>query len=229
MPRLNAIRGSVDAPARSQHTHPLTNPQLINSTNLSNNMSPNSPVTPTSPILITPTRPSNRSFPPVITITPATLSSFIIPSHSPTFPTKPIAPSTTTSSKPIQTPPTSTFDPTIDSATCSDHSLYSPLKRHLALLHPSTPSPIISYITHHLLSRSAPHGHTGSWTPLWALDGDLNLSTAGLGMEAGRGVRQRDGGKGKEVDMLVEEMYGVARRSWGLMQEGGKVEGLRED
>ncbi len=48
-------------------------------------------------------------------------------------------------------------------------------------------------------------------------------------MEAGRGVRQRDGGKGKEVDMLVEEMYGVARRSWGLMQEGGKVEGLRED
>ncbi len=47
----------------------------------------------------------------------------------------------------------------------------------------------------------------------------MDLSTAGLGMEAGKGCRQREGGRGKELDGRLEGMYDVARRSWGLLEE----------
>lgn len=170
-------------------------------------MSTPSPTSPTTPALITPINAHfSTSFPPVITITQATL---------PSSPYSPLSPSPIlTSAKPIPVPPTPASYP-IDSA----YSLYDPLRRHLALLHPTTPTQIVGFIANRLLSRDTPYGHGGPWTPLWALEGCVDLSTAGLGVEAGRGCRQREGGRGKEVDRVVEEMYSVARRSWGLLEE----------
>ena len=50
------------------------------------------------------------------------------------------------------------------------------------------------------------------------MDGCFDLSTAGLGVET-RGCKQKEGGRGREVDRKVEEMYTVARKSWGLLEE----------
>ena len=168
------------------------------------------PLTPTSPK----TASIRISSAPVVTITftPVTPASL----HSP-----PLTPSpTVVISKPIPVPevpdehvslPTFNFP-------YKPHSLHRPLKRHLHLVHPSTPPRMLSFIATRLLSRDRPFGHTGSWTPLWADGGCLDLSAAGVGREAGKGCCQREGGKGREVDRQVEGMYAVARQSWGLLE-----------
>ena len=143
---------------------------------------------------------------PVITITPATL---------PSPPLTPVFHIDTTPSKSIAVPPLPRESPA--NPENQPHSLYDPLRHHLTFLHPQTPSEVIRFIADRLLSQDKPEGHEGLWTPLWALDGCRDLSTAGLGLEAGRGCRQKEDGIGKEIDRTVDVMYNVARRSWYRM------------
>lgn len=103
------------------------------------------------------------------------------------------------------------------------HSLHSPLRRHLTFLHPSTPEHIITFVATRLLSRDRPYGFTaedesaygGEWQPVWAGCGDI--ATAGVGNEAAKGCQRIDG-EGKERDERLEWMYGVARRSYSLLE-----------
>ena len=157
---------------------------------------------------------------PPITITPATLlptppltpSSPLKFSKAPTIAHLPAVPT------PIQNPPAPDYFP------YDHHSLHAPLCRHLALIHPNTPKPIIQFIATRLLSTDRPHGHDGSWTPLW--DGCGDLSTAGVGLDAGKGCKQKDDGEGKEIDRKLESMYGVARKSWKVLESMGPGEDM---
>ncbi|GFZ48387.1 hypothetical protein JCM24511_06135 [Saitozyma sp. JCM 24511] len=103
------------------------------------------------------------------------------------------------------------------------HPLHSPLQRHLAFLHPNTPSHIRHFIATRLLSPDRPFGHAGSWEPVWKGIGDLQ--TAGVGFDEAKGTEQ--GGEGKRRDELLEEMYSVARKSWEMLEmrapNGGTV------
>lgn len=126
----------------------------------------------------------------------------------------------------------------------ADHHLHAPLAAHLTLLHPSTPKEVIHFCTTRLLSPERPHGFEDytayneeetnddgrervvcpevlkgkkewlDWKPVWEGVGDLTI--AGLGREAAKGCQQH--GPGKEVDERLEWMYGVSRRSWGLLE-----------
>lgn len=103
------------------------------------------------------------------------------------------------------------------------HSLHSPLRRHLTFLHPNTPEHIVAFVATRLLSRERPHGFSsedelaygGEWQPVWAGCGDI--ATAGVGNEAAKGCQRIDG-EGKERDERLEWMYGVARRSYALLE-----------
>jgi len=213
------VKVSIFQPPNLTTDHHTTTLGIRCHLNIMSFPSPPAPITPTTKRPISP-------LPPVITITPATLQ---------TLPTPPISPielsskeCTRTETIPIPMP----IPPPLPESekSSSPESLLDPLKRHLHLIHPSTPTSIISFIATRFLTHEKPLGHDGSWTPLWALDGYVDLSTAGLGQEAGRGCRQKDGGKGREMDRRVEEMYEVARRSWGLMgKEVGELTGEGED
>jgi hypothetical protein len=95
------------------------------------------------------------------------------------------------------------------------HSLHEPLRRHLALLHPATPPQIRHFIATRLLSHDRPYGHEGKWEPIWYGTGDI--ATAGVGYDAVKGLEQK--GEGRRRDERLEQMYAVARRSWGLLAE----------
>jgi hypothetical protein len=145
-----------------------------------------------------------KHLPPVITITPATLQFPLTPPLTPTTsPTKSSHPHP----KPILTP----AEPYSD----TPHPLHEPLKLHLALLHPQTPEPIISFIATRLLSRDRPYGHQGEWSPIG--DGHGDLITAGVGYEAGKRCERREG-KGKGFNEELEWMYHVARMSYRLLE-----------
>ena len=142
--------------------------------------------------------------PPVITITPATL---VYPPSPPLTPAE-----ATEETKSIHITPISPPPPT---GTTLDQSLHYPLTKHLALLHPSTPKEIISFVATRLLSKDRPYGHQGTWEPIYIGCGDL--STAGVGMEAGKGCRRKEG-EGKRKDEEMERMYTVARESFRLLE-----------
>ena len=173
------------------------------------------------------------SLPPVITITPATLI----------FENLPLTPDSLGSPKPSclkhkhQVPPTPSSPVSIPPASCggvlpvitdrydTPSSLLIPLQRHLALIHPQTPKEIIAFVATRLLSSERPFGHIGPWKALGEGE-DVDLSTAGVGLEATKGCEQRDG-EGKELDKKLESMYSVARESWRKLGEiaptGGRV------
>ncbi|KAK8847545.1 hypothetical protein IAR55_005403 [Kwoniella newhampshirensis] len=160
--------------------------------------------------------------------------------------TTPESPVTSSTPRPIRIP-------TIPSPDSLQLSLHTPLKGHLALLHPLTPSPILSFCAKRLLSPDRPYGfdmmhqksafpdlNSGScpsnaddnvidnfeaaktqprswkWKPIHLFSGGFDICTAGVGMDAGKELKQN--GPGKEADERLEKMYEVARGSWKLLE-----------
>lgn len=180
---------------------------------------------------------------PIITITPATLTVNHVPRLDTTtsstahgLPTPPITPTTP---KPIlktrkSTTPISAYQPSSLSLSSlplhhggKDHfhphpSLHVRLRRHLALLHPSTPTGIVEFCAVRLLSRDRPYGHDGDWVPIYEPDergNTVDLSSAGLQLDAPKGYARAQLGEGKETDKRLENMYRIARRGYTLLEE----------
>lgn len=139
----------------------------------------------------------------------------------PILPTSPVS-ALTALATPIT--PVSVRIPSCPFTSSYSNSLYPPLKAHLALLHPSTPPPIISFCARRLLSPDMPHGYNPpdegeEWIPIHLIDGGCDLQTAGVGMDAPKGLRADQCGPGKEMDERMERMYAAARTSWKLLEE----------
>lgn len=144
-------------------------------------------------------------------------------SLTPVLPTPPLTPTASLPASPVSattTPPTpvtvriASFPP----SSSYSNSLYPPLKAHLALLHHSTPPPIISFCARCLLSPDMPHGYNPQdqgeeWIPIHLCD----LQTAGVGKDAPKDLRADQSGPGKEMDQRMERMYAAARRSRNLL------------
>lgn len=169
----------------------------------------------------------DRPCSPVITITPASLTF----THN--LPTPPISPTAAAAPKPIlktrkSTTPISLYTHVLTPSPPCDPlnphpSLRAPLRRHLALLHPSTPTQIVEFCAVRLLSKDRPHGYEGDWTPIYEPDQSgvkVDLAAAGLGLDAPRAYAgaQSDRGEGRGTDKRLEGMYAVARESWGLLE-----------
>ncbi|GFZ47894.1 hypothetical protein JCM24511_05641 [Saitozyma sp. JCM 24511] len=155
----------------------------------------------------TPTKSTSTSVIPTRTVPIAALARPASPTITPNSPKSPNSPMS--SGKPIPRPPQ---PPTPSGA--GHHPLHSPLLRHLALLHPNTPTHVRHFIATRLLSPDRPFGHQGTWQPVWNGLGDL--CTAGVGYDAAKGTEQS--GEGKRRDEVLQDMYAVARRSWGLLE-----------
>jgi hypothetical protein len=82
-------------------------------------------------------------------------------------------------------------------------------------MHPNTPQDVIEFVATRLLSKERPHGYVGDWAPVWQGCGDL--ATAGVGFDAGKGCKRRDG-EGKAKDEKLKKMYDVARESFRLLE-----------
>jgi hypothetical protein len=169
--------------------------------------------------------------PPHIHLTPATLPPLTHLHTPPTTPKqnpKPIL-KTRTSTTPISPISLNFSPPQIPADPHNPHpSLQYPLTRHLALLHPQTPGDIVNFCAIRLLSTDRPFGHRGDWVPIWKEDNGvrIDLSTAGIGMDAPKGYGRKAGAcRGEEVDRRLEGMYAAARESWGLLEIKGSVDG----
>ncbi|WWD21636.1 hypothetical protein CI109_106122 [Kwoniella shandongensis] len=159
------------------------------------------------------------------------------------LPTPPLSPTPTSNAvsaviTPIDSPikpstPKPIRLPTLPPADSLQLSLHTPLKGHLALLHPATPSPILSFCAKRLLSPDRPYGFdthgptedgvTGvvrswEWKPIHMLSGGFDIYTAGVGLDAGKEVKQHQNRPGKEADERLEKMYKEARKSWKLLE-----------
>jgi len=160
--------------------------------------------------------------PPIIHLTPPSLTLSLNPLPTPPQTPKPIL-KTRTSTTPIS--PISLI-PQIPSPPPQDPhnphpSLQYPLTRHLALLHPRTPGDIVNFCAIRLLSTDRPHGHDGDWVPIYQEDQGVtvDLAAAGVGLDAAKDYSGRRVGMGLEVDERLEGMYRVARESWGLLEK----------
>lgn len=144
-------------------------------------------------------------------------------SLTPVLPTPPLTPTSSLPASRVSATTTPSTAVTIRIPSFSPfspypNSLYPPLKAHLALLHHSTPSPIISFCARRLLSPDMPHGYSPQdqgeeWVPIHLYD----LQTAGVGKDAPKDLRADQSGPGKEMDQRMERMYAAARRSWNLL------------
>ena len=107
-------------------------------------------------------------------------------------------------------------------------------------MHPSTPSEIVQFCAIRLLSKDVPYGYDGEkdWKPIYEPDEsgvEVDLAAAGLSFDAPKEYRWRSrsrsrsnsgdtpgegrgGGRGEGTDRRLEEMYRVARISYGLLE-----------
>ncbi|ORX34014.1 hypothetical protein BD324DRAFT_192292 [Kockovaella imperatae] len=164
--------------------------------------------------------------PPVITITPATLpspqnlpptpDSLQSPKHDEKKSSSPSLPATAKSASPS---PIRGILPILTDRYDEPSSLLIPLTRHLQLLHPQTPTPVIEFVATRLISHDRPYGHSGPWKPLGGDGEDIDLSAAGIGREACKGFEQRENGRGRELDRKLEGMYRIARESWNRLDD----------
>jgi hypothetical protein len=134
----------------------------------------------------------------------------------------PISPIPSLSKFALPTPPSDPHNP--------HPSLQNPLKTHLALLHPSTPSDIVAFCAIRLLSTDRPYGYKGDWVPIWQEKEGVacDLTKAGVGLDAGKSYKEKmeEKGWGAEVDKRLEGMYRAARESWGLLENKGAGSGV---
>lgn len=70
-----------------------------------------------------------------------------------------------------------------------------------------------------------PHVQGEEWIPIHLIDGGCDLQTAGVGMDAPKGLRADQNGPGKEMDERMERMYAAARTSWKLLEEKAPAKG----
>ncbi|WVQ81785.1 hypothetical protein IAT38_003910 [Cryptococcus sp. DSM 104549] len=140
--------------------------------------------------------------------------------------TPPLSPATSSVNTPLQTPKAVRI-PSFPPPTSFQSSLHAPLKAHLGLLHPSTPTNIVTFCAARLLSPDRPYGFEGrfEWKPIHLQEGGFDLQTSGVGKDAGKELRESQSGPGKEADEKVEKMYAAARKSYTLLELKGPSRG----